>query len=159
MQKPQVLKGHVSEETAYVVDDYPAGFNKRCRIKFWIETNNHGQRVCTMTTDPNKPGEVWNKPKKLTYTDLYVLYIDPSNGHVKHAGISHHATKTQVETFLNTYGEENFTDEYSCKTLELMKQYRVLQMARYSAEVKPGEIPMLDTKPVIPAPGEVLTVE
>lgn len=134
MQKPQVLKGHMSEETAHVVEDYPAGFQKRCRMKIWVETNKHGQRVCTMTTDPNKPGEVWNKPKKLTYVDLCVLYIEPSNGHVKHAGISHHATKKQVDDFLATYGAENFADEYSCKTLDLMAQFRRLQMERFAEQ-------------------------
>lgn len=34
----QVLHGHESPETAYVVDDYPSGFKIRCRIRYWIET-------------------------------------------------------------------------------------------------------------------------
>lgn len=142
MQKPQVLTGHVSEETAYVVNDYPYGYNKRCKIRFWIETNEHGQRVCSQTTNPDKPGEVWNKVKKSTYTDLRVLYIDPVTGHLKDAGISHHATKTQVDAFLASYGPENFVDEYACKTLELMKKFRTLQMKRYSSSdvIQVGDI-------------------
>jgi hypothetical protein len=132
MQKPQVLLGHTSENTAHVVADYPFGFQKRCQIRFWVETNERGQRVYSQTTNPDKPGVVWNKPKKSTYTALRVLYLDPADGRVKEVGISEHATSAQVELFLNTYGAENFTDEYSSKTLELMKKYRQLMMERYA---------------------------
>lgn len=139
MQKPQVLKGHVSEETAHLVQDYPAGFKKRCQIRYWIETNEHGQRVITQTTNPETGA--WNKPKKSTYTTLRVLYIDPANNYVRDAGISEHATKKQVEDFLNTYGVENFEDEYSSKTLELMKKYRALMIQRFAGqtELAPNE--------------------
>jgi hypothetical protein len=33
----QILKGHISQETAYLVDDYPYGFRLRCKIRYWLE--------------------------------------------------------------------------------------------------------------------------
>jgi hypothetical protein len=33
----KVLSGHVSEETAFLVEDYPYGFRLRCKIRYWLE--------------------------------------------------------------------------------------------------------------------------
>jgi hypothetical protein len=77
----KVLKGHVSEDTAYVVDDYPYGFRLRCKIRYWVETTKHGSRFCSQTTNPKVAGEKWNKPKKNTYSDLCALFIN-EEGHV-----------------------------------------------------------------------------
>src|SRR5437762_10605235 len=33
----QILSGHISPETAYVVKDYPYGFRLRCQIRYWLE--------------------------------------------------------------------------------------------------------------------------
>lgn len=83
-----VLHGHDSQETAYVVDDYPYGRTLRCRIRYWIETKQgHGQRVMSQTSNP-KVGNTWsNKPKGSTYCDMMILYQD-DNGHIKGDGIS-----------------------------------------------------------------------
>lgn len=35
----KLLCGHVSKETAFVVDSYPYGRVKRCMIRYWIETS------------------------------------------------------------------------------------------------------------------------
>lgn len=149
MNKPQVLTGHTSEETAYVLADYPYGFQKRCQIRFWVETNKHGQRICSQTTNPDKPGTVWNKVKKSTYADLRVLYIDPTTKHVKDSGISHHASKKQVDDFLGSYGPENFADEYSSKTLELMKKYRQIQMERFADKPDVIQVGAADPRPAL----------
>ena len=59
---------HTSPESAYVVDDYPYGFRLRCRIRYWIETDpKHGCRMVSQTSNPKRPGLVWNKPKASTY--------------------------------------------------------------------------------------------
>ena len=128
----KVLTGHISESTAYVVADYPCGFQKWCTIRYWIETTGKGQRMCSQTTNPDKHGQVWSKPARSTYSDLCVLYIDANTGHVKNAGLGRHAVKREVDAFLSKYGEANFTDDYSLKTLELMKKYRHLMMERFS---------------------------
>lgn len=133
MLKPQVLTGHDTEETAFVVGDYPAGYQKRCQIRYWVETGSKGQRVCTQTSNLEKPGQ-WNAVKRSTYTDIKVLYIDPNTKHVKDASLGRHATKKEVDAFLETYGVENFAGEYHSKTLELMKTYRSLMMQRFASD-------------------------
>lgn len=88
MASLEVLRGHVSPETAYVVDDYPYGFRLRCKIRYWVESNGKkGSRVASQTTNPKVPGrEVWNRPKYSTYSDLVFLYLDDA-GHVRHATV------------------------------------------------------------------------
>lgn len=87
MLKP--LTGHTSPETAYVVEDYPYGFKLRCKIRYWLEHNEKkGFRFCSQTTNPKVEGrEVWNAPKKSTYTMLGVMGLD-EQGHVTWTGCS-----------------------------------------------------------------------
>ena len=73
----KTLSGHISEETAYVVQDYPYGFRLRCQMRHWIETTKNGQRHVTQTSNPKRGG--WNAPKKSTYSDLLGLYLDTEN--------------------------------------------------------------------------------
>ena len=77
-----VLHGHVSEETAVEVPDYPYG-SLRCTMRYWLETRKgHGVRLVRQTTNPKKPGQPRNKPHKDTYTSWAVLYR-AANGHVE----------------------------------------------------------------------------
>jgi hypothetical protein len=77
-----VLTGHTSPETAYVVDDYPYGFRLRCSIRYWLEyKKGHGFRLVSQTTNPKKPGTVWNKPKAGTYHAFAVMVLN-DEGHV-----------------------------------------------------------------------------
>lgn len=81
----QLLFGHTSEETAYVVNDYPYGFTLRCKIRYWIETHpKHGDRFCSQTTNPKKIGDPWNKPKKSTYDPIMLMLKDEETGHIKY---------------------------------------------------------------------------
>ena len=80
-----VLHGHISANTAYLVDDYPYGFRLRCKIRYWIETTKHGQRVVSQTTNP-KRGDAWNKPKASTFCRFAgAMYLDEA-GHVQWSG-------------------------------------------------------------------------
>ncbi len=38
----KILNGHISPETAYVVEDYPYGYTLRCTIRYWLETATKG---------------------------------------------------------------------------------------------------------------------
>lgn len=105
-----VLIGHTSQETAYVVADYPYGFRLRCQIRYWIETTKHGQRVVSQTTNPKKPGIVWNKPKASTYTPLRVLFIDESTGYVENDALSFYSDTTKVNQFETAYGAALVTE-------------------------------------------------
>lgn len=81
------LYGHVSSETAYLVEDYPYGFNLRCKMRCWIEYKpKKGFRFWTQTTNPKK-NNIWNKPKASTYVELSAaMYLDDQN-HVQWIGV------------------------------------------------------------------------
>jgi hypothetical protein len=114
----RVLSGHVSPETAHVVADYPYGFRLRCQIRYWIETTKKGARVVSQTTNPKRPGVVWNKPKASTYTDLRVLFVD-AEGHVQNDGLSFAYTdEDKLDAFVTRYGAA-LADEASQKTIRL----------------------------------------
>lgn len=89
MTKPfngRQLVGHVSPETAMVVADYPYGFKLRCQMRYWVESKpGYGQRFVSQTSNPKKPGLVWNKPKAGVYALVVVMYQDQDTGYVKHA--------------------------------------------------------------------------
>ncbi len=76
----KVLAGHTTQDTAYLVEDYPYGFRLRCKIRYWLEHKpKMGFRLVSQTTDPKRPGEVWNKPKASTYALLGVMGLDEQN--------------------------------------------------------------------------------
>ncbi|KZM71082.1 hypothetical protein [Nocardia terpenica] len=88
----RVLRGHSDAESAFVVDDYPYGFRLRCKIRYWMEQASKGQykahwRMVTQTTNPKRPGEVWNKPKASQYTG-YAVLVQYENDHVGQVGVS-----------------------------------------------------------------------
>lgn len=91
IQRVKLLTGHVSEETAYHVDDYPYGFHLRCQIRYWVETAVKGakkgqQRFMSQTTNP-KRGDIWNKPKAGQYYGMVFMYLNDDD-HVKSTVIS-----------------------------------------------------------------------
>lgn len=101
----QILKDHISPETAYVVNDYPYGFKLRCSIRYWLEHDKrHGFRLVSQTTNP-KRGNVWNKPKASTYSKFGgCMYLD-DNGHVKWAGLSEYSDGAEAKAWQDTYGD------------------------------------------------------
>jgi hypothetical protein len=117
----QVLKGHVSPETAYVVADYPYGFRLRCSIRYWIETHpTRGQRLMSQTTNPKKPGTVWNKPKASTYSLILVMYLDDS-GYVQSKGIGPYGLEEpEIDAFIGQYSEA-LTGDYEAKQLTILR--------------------------------------
>lgn len=100
----QILKGHVSPETAYLVEDYPYGFRLRCKIRYWLETNKQGTRLWSQTTNP-KRGDVWNKPKSSTYCRFAgCMYLD-ENGHVTWNGLTEYSNAKEAQSFLDIHRE------------------------------------------------------
>lgn len=94
------LSGHTSPETAYVVESYPYSFKLRCKIRFWIESHpKHGQRVVSQTTNPKKPGVVWNKPKASTYSTLKALFLD-EQGHVQNEALNPYSGEEGIDAFV-----------------------------------------------------------
>ena len=84
----KALHGHTSEETAFIVNDYPYGFHARTQIRYWIETKGKsgcGMRFCSQTLNP-KTGK-WNKPKKGTYSVVLGM-IQEDNGHIAYQSLA-----------------------------------------------------------------------
>ena len=102
----QLLIGHISPETAYLVDDYPYGFRLRCKIRYWLEYKpNHGFRFVSQTTNPKRPGEVWNKPKASTYYRFGAAMFLDDNEHVQWTGLSEYSSGAESKAFQDKYGE------------------------------------------------------
>ncbi len=96
---------HTSPETAYVCSDYPYGFRLRCKIRYWLETNKKGTRFCSQTTNPKVAGEVWNKPKASTYSEISgAMYLN-ENEHVTWQGLNQYADAPELKKFLEDFGE------------------------------------------------------
>ena len=99
-----ILSGHVSPETAFVVNDYPYGFTLRCKIRYWLESSpNKGVRFVSQTTNP-KRGDTWNKPKASTYCRFGgAMYLDENN-HVCWLGVSEYDSTQNLIDFKNNFG-------------------------------------------------------
>jgi len=117
----KVLGGHTSQETAFVVDDYPYGFRLRCKIRYWLEFKpRHGFRFVSQTTNPKREGEVWNKPKASTYKPLAVMFLDEKE-HVRHWAISYYdANEQTVAQFERLFGSS--LDQSQQKALGIIKE-------------------------------------
>ena len=93
----QILTGHISEQTAYVVEDYPYGFRLRCKIRYWLDFNpKHGVRMVSQTSNPKREGLVWNKPKASTYCRFGgCMFLDEEN-HVQWSGLTNIPTPRKL---------------------------------------------------------------
>jgi len=108
----EALKGHTSQETAYVVADYPYGFRLRCQIRYWLEfKKGKGFRFVSQTSNPKVAGLVWNKPKASTYIEnAAFMYLD-SKGHVEWHGLGIYADAAESNAFKAAYGA-HINDEW-----------------------------------------------
>lgn len=98
----QPLYGHTSEDTAYVVDDYPYGFHERTQIRYWLEHKpKKGWRLVSQTMNPKT--NRWNKPKAATYSEWGgAMYLD-DNGHVQWTGVGPYTDEQQFLSFVTTF--------------------------------------------------------
>lgn len=102
----KILTGHTSPETAYLVDDYPYGYRLRCKIRYWLEYKpNHGYRLMSQTTNPRRPGEVWNKPKASTYMRFGGCMFLNEENHVSWSGLGEYCDGAEAKAWVETYGE------------------------------------------------------
>lgn len=94
------LMGHTSEDTAFVVSDYPYGRSERCRIRYWIEKKSgKGFRFCSQTEHPRHM--VWNAPRRSTYADIAGEMITDEQGHVAWIGVTIYSEPQHVLAFLD----------------------------------------------------------
>lgn len=100
LTKENLLTGHTSPETAFVVADYPYGFRLRCQIRYWLEhRENKGTRFCSQTTNPKVDGVVWNKPKYSTYSAIAGAMFINEEGHVTWEGYDFYHSVEELESF------------------------------------------------------------
>ena len=99
-----ILTGHVSPETAYIVNDYPYGFRLRCAIRYWLDVHpTHGVRMISQTSNPNR-GHAWNKPKASTYSKFgAAMYLD-DKGHVHQSGLTEYTDGAEAANWRATFG-------------------------------------------------------
>lgn len=101
----EILKGHTSPETAYIVNDYPYGFRLRCKIRYWIEyKKGKGYRFVSQTTNP-KRDHVWNKPKASTYMLMGGVMTKGENGHIHWTALSEYCDGQEAANWRDKYGE------------------------------------------------------
>ena len=100
-----ILKGHTSPETAYLVNDYPYGFRLRCKIRYWLEyKHGKGFRLVSQTSNP-KRGDAWNKPKASTYARFGGCMYLNEEGHVTWSGLTEYSDTAESVNWLATFGE------------------------------------------------------
>ncbi len=128
--KNKTLIGHVSPETAYVVDDYPYGFTLRCKIRYWIETKPKlGQRLVMQTTNPKK-GDIWNKPKFSTYSVIMFMQLDSQN-HVVTTAINYGMSGTNIEKWVEQFDQNTFDDYQAFALTKAFRVAKALENVRY----------------------------
>lgn len=134
----KLLSGHVSPETAYVVDDYPYGFRLRCKIRYWLEFHpKHGFRFVSQTTNPKRPGEIWNKPKASTYVAIAAaMYLDDVE-HVKWAGLGAYSTTEEAQAFATLYDTAIPEPERLATWIRLKTAYEARTAARQPTATLP----------------------
>lgn len=116
IERVTVLHGHTDQDNAYLVDDYPYGRILRCQIRYWVETAEKGakrgmQRFVSQTTNPKRPGTVWNKPHAATYDRPTIMYLNSDN-HVKRTGVSEYGVTPEGDALLRLRGiHDQLTDD------------------------------------------------
>ena len=104
MTTKTILPGiYTSQETAYMVKDYPYGFVLRCEMRNWIEyKKNHGFRHVSQTTNP-KRGNIWNKPKASTYSRFGMVFYLDEKDYLHSSGLHEYMDSKEVQDWMNEY--------------------------------------------------------
>ena len=127
------LYNHTSEETAYVIKDYPWGFRMRTEQRAWIESNKNGDRFIVQTKDPRN-GK-WCAPKKSTYAPLKVLYLD-EQGHLQYFFLNNFADEKTILEFYEQH-KENLNTFQLAKIKELIAIKKVMKNVSFKIENVP----------------------
>lgn len=135
------LYGHTSEDTAYLVEDYPYG-GLRCQIKFWLEHQpKKGWRFVSQTQNP-KTGR-WNNPRKGTYFVLGgCMYLD-EKGHVQTSMLSEYAKADEILKFIESFPE---ADMSTIKVFVVGRKAVCKRKAAGEAVISIGKVPQIPTE-------------
>lgn len=130
---------HTSFETAFEQDGYPFGYRGKCLRRCWIETTKNGQRFVYQTSKPYYPasGETgdkvrglrWNAPKKSTYSEALVMFLDAED-HIHTDGVSVHGDPEKFAAFRERAKEA--LDEAGLKRVETAEKVTKALNALYT---------------------------
>jgi hypothetical protein len=138
----QILSGHISPETAYVVESYPYSFHLRCKIRYWLEyQDKKGFRLWSQTTNP-KRSHVWNKPKASTYCRFGGCMFLDDQGHVQWEGLSEYSDGAAALAF-----KEKYLEGVPEAGREILLRWTASKLAYDAARAKlkeDGNIPALE---------------
>lgn len=129
-------KQHNSQETAYLVSDYPWGSKLRCNMRVWIEfKKGSGMRFCTQTEDPRNGR--WNAPKKSTYSKALVAIFD-EQGHLTQRAWSEY-DQEKAAWFRGLY-EEHLPHEVLEQLVFFEAYYNSMEAAKKEGEAKGADM-------------------
>jgi len=145
------LYNHTSQETAYVVEDYPWGFRLRTTIRYWVESKdakNGGQRFGSQTINP-KTGN-WCAPKYSTYYSIIIMYLDEKD-YIKWAALHMSDRGETVENFKNTH-LSNMNEFQKDKLREILAFEEVMKHVTFTVSAVesswPQSVSLLSKDPV-----------
>ena len=128
----QVLKGHTSPETAYLIEDYPYGFKLRTEKRCWIEeAPKKGFRFASQTRNPKLPSKPWNKVVYSTYNQFGGGMFLDEEGHVQWTGVSGYTSPKEISAFAHTFG--------ATPLLKSLVAYHLKDARRHQAVYAKGE--------------------
>lgn len=146
----QYIYGHISKETAYIVNDYPWGFRYGFRLRtqkrYWIESKKgFGQRFCSQTLDPQT--DKWCKPKYSTYDEITIIFLD-NEGHISNTGLNGYDNLEVILKFKEFHYE--FLDEFQKEQLkELIAVATVMENVTFTSKISSvGPVSLLSNDPI-----------
>jgi hypothetical protein len=116
----------VDFDTAIEVDNYPWGFRLKTKVRYWIESNNKGDRFVKQTLNP-KTNE-WCKPKKSTYSNVMVMTRKQENDKtfISYEQISNFSNIKEVSLFENIH-KNHLTDRQLKQICKLKSFHGVME--------------------------------
>lgn len=142
----EVLVGHRSAETAYIIADYPCGRVARCVKRVWVEANKHGMRLIEQTSIAKYkmeakgwkegepvPDKFWNRPKSGTYSRVVAIFLDEV-GHVQSRRLDRFSGTKHVEVFERVFSHLIENDPETARLIEYQK--RIIEEANRGNRVR-----------------------
>jgi len=118
------LYGYDSPQNAYLVEDYPYGFQARTQIRYWLEQKGkRGWRLISQTMNPKT--NRWNKPKASTYMEWAgAMYLD-NQDHVKWIGLGRYSDVDDFLEFVKNFpkADLNMVKAVTKAKIKMLEQF------------------------------------
>lgn len=116
----------VDFDTAIEVNNYPWGFRLKTKVRYWIESNNKGDRFIKQTLNPKT--NKWCNPKKSTYSNVMVMTNkeEDNKTFISYEQISNFSDIKEVSLFENTH-KNHLTDRQQKQICKLKSFHAVME--------------------------------